>query len=360
MILFRVTSHHQFITALFIKTFFLKDEPADIFLSDIVDFNYIKESIEATNIFRRIEILSDNDIDEMFINLPINERKAISSNVTNLWNVELDVTYDSFYYGNVPVNRLFYYFLLQEQYAPNAFLIDEGVVSYLLYPEGVGFNHEQYEDNSLRSKTKSHYLFVPNAVLYKPNCEIIRIPAATEEIRNILKAIYGNIEMPNERIIFFAQNFTGQKLPSNEIELLNCVAELYGRENIIVKKHPKSKVDNFTFRGYKVMPDTYIPWEIYSMSDELKSKVCISIMSTSSWLSHFMFNNFSPILQLSEFFIGETKPYFDNDLQKRFFEKVKNEINLHRRQFFIPRNELELKECTIYLKGLIGWKYTNH
>lgn len=360
MVLFRVTSHHQFITALFIKMHFLENEAADIFLSDTVDFNFVKENLSKTNIFRRVKILKDKEAVRFYLSKTFDERREFTREVPNMWDIKLDTTYDSYYFGhNILANKLFYYYLITCQQAPATYSIEEGVGSYLIdmigAGNGDGFDHSYYKSNSILAKMKNQFLYLKNSTLYTPMRKIIQIPPATDNIKKALTDIYGGLKLPDERIIFIAQCFYFQGLPSNEIELINIISDLVGRDNIIVKTHPRATEDNFSYRGFKVMEQTTIPWEVYSMLDGLKNKICVSIFSTSLLLPYCLYRNISPTFALSKLFVGDTNPFFDYSLQKDFVDKAKVEINSRSRQLFIPANIVELQEHLAYMKGLIKW-----
>ena len=82
-----------------------------------------------------------------------------------------------------------------------------------------------------------------------------------------------------EQYIFFEDCYANDGHRINDIELLESVARIVGKENIIVKLHPRSKKDRFSSRGYKTMDALSVPWEIIQMNQDQSNKVLISVAS---------------------------------------------------------------------------------
>lgn len=355
MILFKVASYHQFISALVIKNQLLPNEEADIFLSNIVDFTGIAEKLKTMQIFRRVEILDDVGANEIYFSKTPSERKQFSKKVPNLWNINIDTTYTDYYFGhNIICNKLFYYFLLTRQSPPAAYSVQEGTASYhvdmVKNGDGDGLYHSYYKSKSLLKNLKGQYLFWPEATPNNWCTNILSIPHADENSRNIIRQLCEDYELPKEKYIFMSQCLEMMGLYSNEIDLVEMLASFVGKENIVIKLHPKSTVDKYTYRGYKVMDKDCGPWEFYSLLPELTEKVMVSPFSTSLLLPAMLYDTKAYAVVLHNMFIGETKPFFDFKSQQHFWNTSMPIVNAEHQILFAPSNAQNYKESILYIE----------
>ena len=138
----------------------------------------------------------------------------------------------------------------------------------------------------------------------------------------------------------------------NDLDVLEEFANIVGKDNIIVKMHPRDKIDRYTCRGYKVMDNSIIPWEITTMLCDLSKKVLVTITSNAVMTGDFVFDIQNKIIQLDKLLsIGQQA-----DALKRFNVFDKNFIkyfNSKTQHYYRPDSLEELKEIIIYLKGVI-------
>lgn len=85
----------------------------------------------------------------------------------------------------------------------------------------------------------------------------------------------------DEPIIFFEDCHVNDGHWTNDIELLEHIALIVGKQNIIVKRHPRGLVDRFTPHGFKVMPRSDVPWELIQMKMNTSDKLFVSLISGS-------------------------------------------------------------------------------
>lgn len=67
----------------------------------------------------------------------------------------------------------------------------------------------------------------------------------------------------------------------NDISIVNRIAKVVGKENILVKLHPRSKTDRFKKMGYETNNNTLIPWEVLYMNHNFDNTLFISTASSS-------------------------------------------------------------------------------
>ena len=76
------------------------------------------------------------------------------------------------------------------------------------------------------------------------------------------------------------------------------IAEKVGKENIVVKLHPRRNVDRFSDKGIKVSKSTGIPWEAFLLTNDFKDKVVLTISSSAAFSSRLYFDMNIPTIML--------------------------------------------------------------
>lgn len=91
-----------------------------------------------------------------------------------------------------------------------------------------------------------------------------------------------------QKYIFFEQPFETDMGGINDLEIVNKLAQKVGKENLIVKTHPRNKINRFQNMGINTNQNSSIPWEVILLNmHDLSSKVLITVSSTcviTPWL----------------------------------------------------------------------------
>ena len=105
----------------------------------------------------------------------------------------------------------------------------------------------------------------------------------------------------NYKYIFFTSvyDFEGEK-SIGEFELIKKISEIVGKENILVKTHPRDTRGIYAANGFFVDPNSKIPWEVIQLSCNLKNVIYLtvnsgavlssSVLSTEKNKTFFLFN----------------------------------------------------------------------
>ena len=85
-----------------------------------------------------------------------------------------------------------------------------------------------------------------------------------------------------QKYIFFSCIFDieGGK-PAGELELALKVAELVGKENLLVKVHPRDDVNRFINAGLTVDNNSSVPWEAIQLNYDFSNHVFLTVCSGS-------------------------------------------------------------------------------
>lgn len=177
------------------------------------------------------------------------------------------------------------------------YLYDEGLAIY----SGMGSTYKslckEYNENKIYRKL--HYgrmLYEINGIITFNPCLMqwgkeyrnIKIPALSKnniELKRLLNFIFaynGEYEdASNKKIIFFEEAKSSDGIAINDISIVNHIAQVVGKENMLIKLHPRSKIDRFKQIGYETNDNTLIPWEVIYMNHNFDNTLFVSTASSS-------------------------------------------------------------------------------
>lgn len=146
----------------------------------------------------------------------------------------------------------------------------------------------------LEKSIKQFYCYYPE--LYKGKNKPIRIPLVNQnEIKEIVANVFGVTKedcIIKEKYLFFAGigDFEGEKA-IGEKEIVSKIAELVGKENLIIKLHPRDTSGNFESTGLKIYKSSSIPWEAIQLNGDFSNHVFLSTTSSSVLGVNMMLEN---------------------------------------------------------------------
>lgn len=330
-----------------------KDYPADIVFEDVTDFSAISERLEGLGVFEHVYHFPFRRCREEHDGLTDKAAKTEAShNPTRFFDfppfakpyTDLCVNIDSF------APKYFYYGLLAMGMTPTIHFVSEGTGTYALDFANTSrdnMDHAWHGERAFLKNIGNTYMFSPE--LYTGGSELVRpvqlpsIGTLGDEVHAVLETVFGKAEPVKEKVIFFEGTFWGDGMLTDEMKLFLAIANQVGKENIIVKRHPRNTVDRFTPMGFKVMPQQTIPWEVMIKDIDLSQKLLISVASFTCFSSFDMYGRDSYSLLLKDLMNGRV--YFLEDAgYRRFFTTAERTFNRERVISWTPAslNELHL------------------
>lgn len=129
-----------------------------------------------------------------------------------------------------------------------------------------------------------YYCFLPE--LYRTQggaIEPVRIPsvhATLDELRKTLVSVFDFNPTPiPQKYIFFASSSDVDGNGFGETELVLNLAELLGRENLLVKMHPRDGRSVYRDAGLNVMARSDVPWEVVQFCGVADQSLCMTATS---------------------------------------------------------------------------------
>ncbi len=360
-ILFRCCTFYQLINAINIKINLLADSDADLIVNLSTDFTQVIERLKKTKIFKQIATMQDSLEDNR-------DFKKLSSQDKLMWFEDLeknmidfpfkDIMYTDYYIAiNDEYNTFIYYYLVKKGLSPNVHIFEESKATYILNILEVekkdGIPHSQFG-------IKNMYRHIDEVLLYEPQfydvdyhrCRFTQIPKLNcqlEEIQSLYRQLFGEYKFPEERYIFLVSPFFWDKFSADEIDVIDDFAKIVGKENLILKMHPRDQINRYSSRGYKVIEDMNTPLEAIMISEDMSQHVLVSISSNASITADLMLDKMVFSIMLEAFLKigrGHSKLKEFMKLDKRMTET----FNKKERHLFSPATDMQLLETIRYIE----------
>lgn len=130
---------------------------------------------------------------------------------------------------------------------------------------------------------KDYYCFFPELKVSHLEWNLIKIPSIKEnakQMASILKDIF-RVEdiLITQKIIFFASSSDIDGKPYGETEIILKLAELVGKDNLLVKVHPRDSRSVYGEYGISVMENSWVPWEAMQLIGNYQDKIMCTVNS---------------------------------------------------------------------------------
>ncbi len=217
---------------------------------------------------------------------------------------EIHPEYSDIYFANFDnFSQILYNALCHKTFGIKLHVFEEGLASYSSFAKFYAELRCFYGEHKSGLKTFLHkYIyktrvipgnlceflaFNPQLIQWDPECDIHtmeKIDCQDMQFRNLVNSVFQfdlSEQEYDRKYIFFEESFFAEGSEVNDIELIEELAAKVGKENIMVKIHPRNPVNRFHKLGYKTNRNVSIPWEVIVMnSDNLSDKVLITIASS--------------------------------------------------------------------------------
>lgn len=263
-------------------------------------------------------------------------------------NYDIDKNFVS-YYDNIFISNLTneHFIILKNLKRINknikVNMFEDGVSTYTKLCEKTFF------DSRIKwSKIINHvYVFKPCEFEWKRKEKIkcITIPPFECENNKYVSKIntifnYSKIDnYENYEFIFFEEGFYADGNDIKDLELVDEISKIVGKNNMFIKTHPRSPNNRFIECGYNTNLNSSIPWEVICLNTDLSKTVLITLSSQSVFTPMFllnkkttsiimfnMLNDKSMIYMDSALFIEEKGKQFDTFFNFNSIEQLKKKL----------------------------------
>ncbi len=362
-LLFMCETVMQFINILNIKFNLYPDVKADIIFTESTDFSRYIEPVEKLGMFEHIYRTKYNTGNESSRLRKTAPNTDIMKNPSDYeYAVPLTEKYsDLFVATTVPISKIVYYQIVKSGQTPRVHFYDEGASTYVdnIHNNTIAdvFDHTIYKEKD-RFENNIHEILIYEPWLYAAGEKhllsvIPKISNDNKAFIDILYSVFGKVELPKEKYIFFSECFAVDNCASNDIEILDRIAERVGKNNITVKAHPRGKTEEkfYKMHGYEIFAERTIPWEVFVLSAGIESKVLVTVSSNTLLNPSILFDKDVPALFLMNTMMLSKRPVLNLPVYRSFFEKALSYMNSKHKMAFCPNSIDELDAVIEYLEG---------
>lgn len=142
-------------------------------------------------------------------------------------------------------------------------------------------------NGSIFGNVSGVYAFDTDCFLWKPCFPVIQMKKISKnenEFINKINIIFNYENMKDKydkKYIYMEESFFADGYNIEDVQLLEKVATVVGKENIMVKIHPRNPINRFNQLGYKTNVDVSIPWEVIVLNQNINGKILLTIASAS-------------------------------------------------------------------------------
>lgn len=356
--IFVIGTVYQLLNAIVIRMKEKKNQQCDLFLkSSTLWEEEILIRLKEEKLFGNIYCPNLTQIEKDFADKD-DEFKArmVKDPMLFFGEAPVELLYDEMFCGTSGiVSKLLYRYHVMNDKKPDIFMIEDGILSYTHNYgdlDSLPYLQNEYAKARFSDAIKAIYLYKPEVYsAIDTGLEFRKIPAPDDdfEIKQLLIKVFGKNDLPEEEFIYFEDYYFANDYIANDLELFQETARAIGRDNVVVKRHPRSKYDRYTVDGWKVMRGTRTPWEIQLMTENVGSKVFISVSSTAALSLYTIFGIKTHVISLEKMYVGiaflNSTPGFAT-----YMEKVTKCMNSDKVFFHTPATKEELYETIRYIK----------
>lgn len=169
------------------------------------------------------------------------------------------------------------------------------------------------------------------------------MPNNLDEYIRLLNSIWGYKEKYNffGKVIFFEQSFRVDGVDFDDIQIVKDIISVVGKENVLIKMHPRSRENRFSDLGVDVKDKTYIPWEIIAlnMGEDANKPILISYSTGALVLPQLYWGISQKSISLVDCEEYKIKNYHDKEMLE-YFDTYKK-ICKDKRLGNLPKNREE-------------------
>lgn len=339
-ILFVCNTVFQCITAITLKYNEFANDNVDIIISDHMNDSYtLYKRIKSINLFNKIYYVRSAGYSYYKENIPKNKvEKLIAEAFPKLVGFEIEKAYDILMiYNHDRFAQTLFSELIKKNKHIEVKLFDEGLSTYTdIYQKIISNISKKRRYLSVLTRRKfihervnGIYLFEPDLLCWNSPYPVHKIKKADKddtEYKKLLNKAFGYEEIQDKydkKFIFFEESFYHENIEIGDVELVEKIGQMVGKENIFIKIHPRNPNNRFEKLGYATNKDTGIPWEIIAFNKDFSDSIFVSISSSSVLTPRILFGQKTQTYLLhkclkveSPFATTSAQEYFDKFLEK--------------------------------------------
>ena len=347
----------QIMMAVAFRMTILQDETVELIVSDIIsNAEILYKNILNSGIFDKTYFLKDYEIDygkhsggELGTLHRLIHRKKIISSLLPLRG-KVDAFYSS---DTLPSIEWIYDKLLSDNPDLNMYFYEEGPIS-VLCDQGKHFRQPfEYSTSGLNRLLDSllnikhingHYNGAFTSVgnymspSYFPWMEIPKI--STSNLKAYISILngfwnYQKSDILKNKVVFLEESFYTDGRENRDMEILNDLIKVLGKDRILVKMHPRTRINRYEKIGVSVYQNTSVPWELLALNGDLDRTLLVCIGSGAAIHPKLYWN-----IDQSSIALLDCKEYHYNYLDNKYY-RLYSKICAEKGLAYLPKNKRE-------------------
>lgn len=314
--LFLCNTVYQVFVALWIANLYHRDDENDFIMTDHMNgAEQLAKNAQKTTLVNHSYYVERKKVDQSvdYISCFDSYKKRIHPE-TELakYDIAFKKKYDILYIANFDgFSQSLFYTLKRKNKEMILKLFEDGLSTYTTKFEGcysvckdpeIGNNLKSrlfqilFPTYGIVGKIDECLLFSPELLQWNPGPirKLDPIDVNKEDFREIVNTVYNYsscTDTYDREFIFMEEAYSADRHEIGDVKLIDDLAMIVGKENIMVKIHPRNPRNRFKERGYKTNENTSIPWEVIILNTpELNKKTLITICSASVINPRRLFN----------------------------------------------------------------------
>lgn len=303
--LFVCNSVYQIFVALWIKYYYYSDNKSDIIVSDhMTQGEKLADNIRKLGIFEYVYYAETLAFAKFKVKLTRKERicASLRPNRTLRHFLDLPKKYTQLYIANVDYfSQLLFDALAHRNTNLELIIYEDGMFTYSrLYEKDYQSTFIQtpnaikkflhacvYRKKTIFGNVHKMLVFNPENMIWKPEFPVAALEKVEREnnnfrdICNHVFSYYDSTDVYDKKYIFLEEAFSAEGAKLDDLEIVEQIALRVGKENIMVKIHPRNPINRFEKIGIKTNRDISIPWEVIIMNTDFSDKILITVSSSS-------------------------------------------------------------------------------
>lgn len=298
-------TYFQLISFIQLKlTLFKNDHVVLLFTDDSIDSDIYFKNIVTNKIFDEAYFIRKNNTDKYnkidYIIKILFSKKNSKHHYLNLMNERY---FDEFICWNLDFDLLcLSTILFKNNNNIKLSLIEESILCYNDFPnlnsDFIFLNHVLNFFRIRNYVFNMHLFYCYNPELVVWTKSTMKIPDLNNNnLKTCLSKVF-NVNDSNEfskyKYIYFTSSSDNSEAYFEETKIVNQIARLVGgKDNILIKLHPRDFNNYYIENGYCVDKFSSIPWDVSVLLNDFRNPVFFSTFSSCLFISEHLINNFS-------------------------------------------------------------------
>lgn len=355
-ILMITNSVYQLLTVLHMKQGVLREDEADLILTDIIpDAKAYVPRLRSTGLFARVIFAETKELSGKYAvgsDAQITEGYERRESLLRWALTEELGRYAKVYFANYDT---FTRMLACRYYGQPCefFCFEDGFSTYVIdyLHEGRAAVNRNAEGGKIRGMVKGVLLYEPRLAMRRdglPNLPLPKIDRGNRELKELLNYVFDYRRPENGAdFLFLEQSFRAEGLKNNDIALVRECQQAVGARRFAVKPHPRNP-ENLPYRlGLTRKYTLSAPWELFLLNEDPQDYTVITVCSNAALTGKIVFGMDVQTVMLYRLFSGKVL-WKEDEILKRYLHRFRCEFAGD--GYYVPETVYELRSVLHYLK----------